>query len=114
MKENKEKKPISKWLIIVLAACLLVAAAACVFFLSGSDPQEEPLRESRLYWNVEGKSFRNGTNIRYVSDDGYVYMIFSVDGIQERIPVANYELATAIDMLDVVGLEFDKNGVAVD
>ncbi|MBR5570274.1 MAG: hypothetical protein IKW10_05195 [Oscillospiraceae bacterium] len=114
MKENKEKKPISKWLVIVLAACLLVAAAACVFFLSGSDPQEEPLRESRLYWNVEGKSFRNGTNIRYVSDDGYVYMIFSVDGIQERVPVANYELATAIDMLDVVGLEFDKNGVAVD
>lgn len=114
MKENKEKKPISKWLIIVLAACLLAAAAACVFFLSGSDPQKEPLRESKLYWNVEGKSFRNGTNIRYVSDDGYVYMIFSVDGKQERIPVANYELATAIDMLDVVGLEFDKNGVAVD
>ena len=41
-------------------------------------------------------------------------MIFSKDGVQERLPVADFFLASKLDLWGVAGLILDENGVVVD
>ena len=65
MKEQKEKKSGFKWWIIAAIAGVLVAAAGVIFFVIGMNGREDTFQQSRLYWNVEGKNYRNGNNIRY-------------------------------------------------
>lgn len=115
MKEVKTGKKYLKWIIGAAVVAALAAVGIVLFFLFGAPKQElNNTKTGKIYWNVDGNTYRAGKDIRYVSSDGYVYMNFAVDGRQERIPVANATLAAAIDMQEMVGLVLDENGVAVD
>jgi len=104
-----------KWLIPVGAVALVAAVAlVLVFTLGGKDAPKDPyMGDGKLYWNVDGGDYRTQKYIRHISSDGYIYITFTCDGEQQRLPVANMTLAQKIDSLEVMGLEFDENGVIV-
>lgn len=115
---------VKKKVLWVVGICLLavLSLTAALLLLPGdkapeaTQPVEGELSAGnlRLYWNVDGKPYRSGQSVRYKNNDGYFYITFAVDGKQERIAVADLELANAIDMQEVVGLVFDENGIVVD
>ena len=107
-----------KHLLWICPTCLVLVAAAILLIVQPwnqkQDAQSLQNEDCKIYWNVDGEAHRKNESIRFVSTDGYVYMTFAVDGIQERLPVKDYNLAVAIDMMDYCGLVFDENGVVVD
>ena len=107
-----------KHLLWICPTCLVLVAAAILLIVQPwnqkQDAQSLQNEDCKIYWNVDGEAHRKNENIRFVSSDGYVYMTFAVDGTQERLPVKDYNLAVAIDMMDYCGLVFDENRVVVD
>ena len=109
-------KNLKKWLIPA-GILLLVAGGALVlvFTMGVKQDKEEPYAgDNKLYWNVDGPEYRSQKSVRYTDSEGYIYITFACDGKQERLPVRDMKLAQKIDALEVMGLEFDENGVVID
>lgn len=106
------------WALIAAGALVLVAALVLgIVFLGGfgSNKDSAPIE---LYWNVERSQYvakgLNGTSGRMPRSDGYYYVRFSKGGEQVDLQVVDAQLIQKIDQLDVMGLEFDDQGVVVD
>ena len=110
--ENTSKK-LNRLLLLLVAVAMLLGVC---LVLAACKPEETTVSgEPVLYWNVEGADYRSGKFTRFPSsEDGYVYMIFTKDGEQVRLPVENALLATKIDMMKCMGLVFNADGVVVD
>ena len=108
-------KKILKWLILVCVA-VIAAVVGLILFLGQSDDGAgaKKTADFKLYWNVDGKPYRTGKMIRTADRDGRVTITFAVDGDQVRIPVADPDLGMRIDMLQMVGLEINEEGVITD
>lgn len=106
-----------KWLIPVCAVAVAVIVALVLVFAPGGGDGEKTAAqqaEFKVYWNVDGKDYRTQKLIRSENGEGHVYITFSADGEQIRMPVAGRTLAQKIDALEVMGLEIDENGVITD
>ncbi|MBR5570994.1 MAG: hypothetical protein IKW10_08925 [Oscillospiraceae bacterium] len=108
-------KKILKWLIPVCVA-VIAAMVGLILFLGQSDDGAgaKKTADFKLYWNVDGKPYRTGKMIRTADREGRVTITFAVDGDQVRIPVADPDLGMRIDMLQMVGLEINEEGVITD
>lgn len=106
-----------KWLIPACAAVIAVVVALVLILVSsGGDGEKTAAQQAefKVYWNVDGKTFRAQTLSRSEDSEGYVHITFSHNGEQIRMPVAGRTLAQKIDALEVMGLEIDENGVVTD
>ena len=107
----------SKIILIALGALLLVGALVFGILMlnQSADKDQKPVDQSiTLYWNVERADYAGGAFTRSPRGDGYFYVRFAVGGEQVDIPVANEELIHKVDHLDVMGLVFNEDGVAID
>ncbi|MBR5570974.1 MAG: hypothetical protein IKW10_08815 [Oscillospiraceae bacterium] len=107
----------SKIILIALGALLLVGALVFGILMlnQSADTDHKSTNQSiTLYWNVERADYAGGTFTRSPRGDGYFYVRFAVGGEQVDIPVANEELIRKVDHLDVMGLVFNEDGVAID
>ena len=109
-----------KWLGIVAGALVLAAAVVLGILLLGKDSggtQAKAAERAVLYWNVERNEYKgkgpDGDTGRMARSDGYYYIRFAVGGEQKDFAVAERTLVQKIDQLDVMGLEFDENGIVV-
>lgn len=105
-------------ILIAIGALILVGAVILGVMLLGAE-KEPPASNTEdrivLYWNVDrsqyvGKGI-NGASGRNARPDGYYYIRFAVGGEQVDYQVADVDLVQKIDQLDVMGLEFDEQGV---
>ncbi len=132
MKKQSQKKN-TKWVILACLVVVLAVAAALMLTVfgggSGNESQatqqttqstEGPVHteglDGKLYWNVDGATYR-GSDIMVRptnSEDGFIYIQFAVEGEQVRLPVADRTLANKIDMMEIMGLVFNADGVVVD
>lgn len=116
-KQGNGKKGL-KWLWFAAGALVLVAAVVLGIVLLGGDNTAAGDEPIKLYWNVERSQYvgkgENGTSGRMPRSDGFYYVRFSVGGEQVDLQVADVQLIQKIDMLDVMGLAFDEQGVIRD
>ncbi len=107
-----------KW--IIAGGCGLLAAIGLLlgFLLGGCDQLGSGNYENtELYWNIDGTDYLGVPGkvpMRRLGEDGLYTLKFAVNGSQERIKVHPDALAKGIDVLDVMNLVFDDNGVVVD
>ena len=105
--------------VVVLAAVLGIILTQC----TGGQPAAttaatettEGVPSYTLYWNVDraeydGKS-EAGMSSRMPESDGYFHVRFILDGQEVVLKVADRKLINAIDIKDLMGLEFDENGI---
>ena len=125
-KQEKSRKPLIIGIIaavVILAVLLALLLTQCVGGQGNGDStptttvdaNEVPTYE--LYWNVDraeydGKS-EAGMSSRMPEDDGYFHVRFFYEGETITLKVADRKLINAIDIQDVMGLEFDENGIVV-
>lgn len=81
-------------------------------------PVEENAYTGMLYWNIDrdiynGKAATGGSSRPVSRDDGYYHILFAAEGRQVTRRCADKRLVDRIDMNDLMGLEFDENGVIV-
>lgn len=104
--EGKNRKLL--WLIIGLVALVVVAVASIAvgkIFFTNKIPD--------LYWNVdreENTDPNTGLSIREPGEDGIYRIRFAHNGEHVELPVADKELVSTIDALDVMALTLDKDG----
>lgn len=117
MKKQEGSKKGLKWGLISAGGVLLVLAVVVAALLI-LKPTPEQAPESKLYWNVERAQYASmrvdGMTARMPRSDGYYWMRFAVDGEQVDIPVADALLVEQVDMLDLMTLVMDENGVVID
>lgn len=120
-KQGSGKKGLTGILLAVGALVLVAAVVLGILFLggNGSDKDNSGKEKGRatLYWNVDRKDYvgkgLNGASGRSPRSDGYYYVRFAVGGEQVDYRVEDRALIEKIDQLDVVGLEFDEDGIVV-
>lgn len=121
-KQGSGKKGLIGILIAVSAVLLAAAVVLGIVFLGGNDTDDTKISEGEkesatLYWNVDRKDYvgkgLNGASGRSPRSDGYYYVRFAVGGEQVDYRVEDRALIEKIDQLDVVGLEFDEDGIVV-
>lgn len=131
MKKQSQKKN-TKWVILAgLVVVVAVAVALMLTVFSGGSGSGEATQQTtqateeqahtagldgKFYWNVDGAIYRGSDIMVRPTDsgDGYIYIQFAVDGEQVRLPIADRTLANKIDMMEVMGLVFNEDGVVVD
>ena len=113
MKKQDGRKTL-KWLLPVCILAVLAIVGGVLGLVLGSAHKPAAPQQPKLYWNVDGETYRSGEAVRFVNSDGYVYITFSCDGEQQRLPVADMATAVKIDMLEVMGLEFNEEGIITD
>lgn len=131
MKKQSQKKN-TKWVILACLVVVLAVAAALMLTVFGGDSGEQTQAtqptetteapahteglDGKIYWNVDGATYRGSSlMVRPVdSEDGFIYIQFAVDGEQVRLPVADRTVANKIDMMEIMGLVFNSDGVVVD
>jgi len=123
---GKSRKPLIIGIIaavVVLAVLLALVLTQCVGGnpAATTDPNATGSTEVptyQLYWNVDraeydGKS-EAGMSSRMPESDGYFHVRFILDGEEVVLKVADRKLINAIDVKDLMGLEFDENGIVVN
>lgn len=110
--------------VAVLAAVLGLVLTQCQGGQAAQPTTTAPestapqVRESYdLYWNLDraeydGKS-EAGMSSRTPESDGYFHVRFFKDGEIIEVKVADRKVINAIDVQDLMGLEFDENGIVV-
>ena len=127
-KQEKSRKPLIIGIVaavVILAALLGLLLTQCVG--GGEATQSTPaqtvanLGEAEhydLYWNLDralydGKS-EAGMSSRKPESDGFFHVRFFKDGEIIELKVADRKTVNAIEVNDLMGLEFDSNGIIVD
>ena len=68
-----------------------------------------------LYWNLDRKLYDGlseaGMSSREPGEDGLFHVRFFKDGQIVELPVADRKVINAIEVQDLMGLEFDENGI---
>ena len=106
--------------VAVLAAVLALLLTQCVGGQT-QNPTETTtapvIREEGydLYWNLDraeydGKS-EAGMSSRKTGSDGFFHVRFFKDGQIVELKVADRKVINAIDVTDLMGLQFDENGI---
>ena len=125
-KQEKSRKPLIIGIIaavVILAALLGLLLTQCV---SGGNTESTPAQtvgylgeaeDYDLYWNLDralydGKS-EAGMSSRKPESDGYFHVRFFIDGETVELKVADRKTINAIEVNDLMGLEFDDNGIVV-
>ena len=92
---------------------LLLCLVLCIFAgCKQETPVEQAAEENtQVYWNVEKFLYSSVDVLRYPREDGNYYVRLATDGQQIDVPVAESLTADFMDTLEVMGLEFDENGV---
>ena len=111
-----------KWLlpVIIAAAVLVIAGVLLAIFLgpwNQGGTQSGGKVNSKLYWNVDRLQFveeETGFSIRTKGEDGLYSIRFAVDGEHVEFKTADKRLVNSIDMLDLMGLIFDADGLIAD
>lgn len=119
MKQESVKKT-PKWLlpVIIAAALLVVVGIVLAIFLPklGQGGESDAI-QSKLYWNVDrlaNVEEESGMSIREPGADGLYAIRFAVGGEQVEYKATDKRLVNAIDLMDVMGLVFDEDGLIVD
>lgn len=115
-KEASKKKKLG--LIIAIAAVVLLAIVGVVLalLLGGGQGKEEKL-QSKLYWNIDGKSMlseETAMSTRKPAEDGLFYIRYLVGGEIVEIPFADRKLVTQADRRELACLKFDADGIAIE
>ena len=115
-KEVSKKKKLG--LIIAIAAVVLLAIVGVVLalLLGGGQGKEEKL-QSKLYWNIDGKSMlseETAMSTRKPAEDGLFYIRYLVGGEIVEIPFADRKLVTQADRRELACLKFDADGIAIE
>ena len=109
--------------VVVLAAVLALVLTQCTGGQSESTTpsttvatDEVPTYE--LYWNLDrelydGKS-EAGMSSRMPESDGYFHVRFFKDGEEVTVKVLDRKTINKIDVMTLMGLVFDENGIVVD
>ncbi len=105
--------------VVVLAAVLGIVLTQC----TGDQPTATTtatettggVETYTLYWNADRELYDSkseaGMSSRMPESDGYFHVRFILDGQEIVLKVADRKLINAIDIKDVMGLEFDENGI---
>lgn len=118
---EKQNKTTKKWLPILLAvvAVLALAGTALGLWLGGVFDSKGAADDhpNALYWNLERDEFvASGidmTSGRTPRGDGLYYITMGCNGEKVELTCADKALVNQIDMLEVMGFEFDENGVII-
>jgi len=109
--------------IVVLGVVLALVLTQCTGQGTSTDPSatgdttpEVPTYE--LYWNADralydGKS-EAGMSSRMPESDGYFHVRFILDGEEVVLKVQDRKIINKIDVMDLMGLVIDDNGIVVD
>ena len=89
---------------------LVIACVTSVLIMSGCKKKAAEA-DNRLYWNVDKVKYSDEKVSRSRRQDKLYYVLFAVDGEQKELPVKTQLLADYIDTMEVMGLEFDEEGV---
>ncbi len=107
--------------VVVLAALLGVLLTQCNGADSGettpSTTETAVVETYDLYWNIDralydGKS-EAGMSSRTPEADGYFHVRFFKDGEIVTLKVVDRKVINALEARDLMGLEFDENGIVV-
>ena len=109
------KKINKKWLIAIGCVLLAAVAAVVVLLVGGKEqPKAEKEPEYKIYWNVEREYYKTGKySHQQVGEDLY-RVLLTTDGEQYQVEIRGYELVQKLDTLEIVGLLFDEEGIAID
>lgn len=105
--------------VVILAALLTLLLTQCDFGGQNAEPSTEDTSNVvptyDLYWNLDRAEFAGkseaGMSSRQPEADGYFHVRFAFNGEQITVKVKDRKLINAIDAADIVGLEFDKDGI---
>ena len=108
--------------VVVLGALLAVLLTQCTGNQNATESTpaqttEEAVPTYELYWNLDraeydGKS-EAGMSSRQQESDGYFHIRFFFEGETVELRAADRKVINAIDVNDVMGLEFDSNGIII-
>ena len=108
--------------VLILAALVAVVLTQCAPAPSQSGQTTAPAPTQQtvaercdLYWNLdraeyEGKS-EAGMSSRMPDDDGYFRVRLFKDGAVVEVKVSDRRVINTMDVNDLMGLEFDENGI---
>ncbi len=100
----------------ILLAVLLVALALLVTGCGKEEPKQAAQAQSKevLYFNLEKDEYVGAgtdfTSARTPRGDGLYYISFGSQGEKLELICADKALVNMIDMMEIMGLEFDENG----
>ncbi len=122
-KQGKSRKSL---IIGIIAAVVVLGALLAVLLTQCTGGQEatestpvqttgEEIPTYELYWNLDraeydGKS-EAGMSSRQQESDGYFHIRFFFEGETVELRAADRKVINAIDVNDLMGLEFDENGI---
>ena len=105
--------------VVVLGVLLAVLLTQCTGNQNATESTpaqttEEAVPTYELYWNLDraeydGKS-EAGMSSRQQESDGYFHIRFFYEGETVELRAADRKVINAIDVNDLMGLEFDSNG----
>lgn len=117
-KQNNTKKKLLPILLIGLAVLVLAGTAVGLWLGGVFDPKETEQQDSNaLYWNLERDEYVAAgvdlTSGRTPRGDGLYYITMGCNGEKVELTCADKAVVNQIDMLEVMGLEFDENGAII-
>ena len=123
MKKEASAKKSKLWIVIVAILVLLLAAGGGVLaFVLGGQGEETPAAtvsgpRADLYWNIDREFYtansQTGLSTREADENGQFKMKFAFNGEIVELVIIDKKLVNIIDTQDVVGLQFDENGVVI-
>ena len=117
MKQDNAKST-PKWLLpVVIAAAVLVVAGILLAIFLGGNSSAGSGSQSDLYWNVdrsESVDPETGMSTREPGADGLYTIRFAVNGEQVDLKATDKRLVNSIDVMDVMGLVFDADGLIIE
>lgn len=102
------KKSLATWLISGLALVLVVAVAILVILETRGN------RRPELYRNLDGHLYSVNTQVRTPGEDGLFRARFVFNGETVEYTVADPNLMSYIDSMEVMGLTVSKDGQVTD
>lgn len=121
-KETSKKSKLWIW-IVAIALLLLAAGGGVLAFLMGQGgndtPAADPVSGPRadLYWNLDREFYTKdsltGLSTREADANGQFKIRFAYNGEIVELVIVDKKLVNVIDTQDVVGLQFDENGVVI-
>ena len=108
--------------VLTMILCLVMAGcnneqAAATTTAPAATTGEQGTEQVDLYWNIDraqydGKS-EAGMSSREPAEDGYFHVRFFKDGEIVELRVADRKTVNALEVNDLMGLEFDKDGIVI-